>query len=83
MRSRLEPMKRIGRSLRSDRALILNWFQAREQVSLGATEGMNSKAKVITRRAYGLSTYDSMEVALYHALGDLLDPADQLTHRFC
>ena len=83
MRSRLEPMKKIARSLRSHRALILNWFKAREQVSLGATEGMNNKLKVITRRAYGLRTYEAMEIALYHALGDLPDPADEFTHRFC
>lgn len=83
MRSRLEPMKKIARSLRSHRTLILNWFQARNQVSLGATEGMNNKLKVITRRAFGFRTYDAMEVALYHALGDLPDPAAQFTHRFC
>jgi transposase len=83
MRSRLEPMKKIARSLRSHRPLILNWFKARDLISLGATEGMNNKAKVVTRRAYGLRTYDAMEIALYHALGDLPDPMDQLAHRFC
>src|SRR5487761_2721059 len=71
MRSRLEPMKKIARSLRSHRTLILNWFQARGQLSLGATEGMNNKCKVITRRAYGLRTYEAMEIALYHGLGHL------------
>jgi transposase len=83
MRSRLEPMKKIARSLRSHRVLILNWFRAREWVSLGATEGMNNKLKVITRRAYGLRTYGAMEIALYDALGDLPDPSDQFAHRFC
>jgi transposase len=83
MRSRLEPMKKIARSLRSHRPLILNWFKAREQVSLGATEGMNNKLKVITRRAFGFRTYTVMEIALYHTLGDLPDPADEFPHRFC
>jgi len=83
MRSNLEPMKKCARSLLAHRTLILNWFKARDQVSLGATEGMNNKLKVITRRAFGLRTYGAMEVALYHALGDLPDPADQFTHRFC
>jgi transposase len=83
MRSRLEPMKKIARSLRAHRPLILNWFHAREQVSLGATEGTNNKAKVITRRAYGLRTFDAMEIALYHGLGDLPDPLTQFAHRFC
>ena len=52
MRSRLEPMKKIARSLRSHRPLILNWFKAREQVSLGATEGMNNKLKVTRTRFF-------------------------------
>ena len=36
---------------------------------------------VITKRACGFRTCEVMEVALYHALGDL--PERQLTHRFC
>jgi transposase len=83
MRSRLEPMKKIARSLRAHRPLILNWFRAREQISLGATEGMNNKLKVITRRSFGFRTYEVLRVALYHALGDLPDPAAELPHRFC
>jgi transposase len=83
MRSQLEPMKKSARSLRSHKTLILNWFHAREQVSLGATEGMNNKLKVITRRAFGFRTYPAIEIALYHTLGDLPDPATQFAHRFC
>jgi transposase len=84
MRSRLEPMKKTARSLRNHKALILNWFRARGQVSTGAVEGLNNRLKVITRRAFGFRTYDAMETALYHALGDLPDPAVQeFTHRFC
>jgi transposase len=83
MRSRLEPMKKIARSLRSHRPLILNWFRARDQISLGATEGMNNKLKLIIRRAFGLRTYNAMEAALYHTLGDLPDPLTQFAHRFC
>jgi transposase len=81
MRSRVEPMKQIARSLRSHRALILNWFEARGGVSLGATEGMNDKLKVITRRAFGLRTHNAMAIALCHAHGDLPDPTDEFTHR--
>lgn len=83
MRSRIEPMKKIARSLRSHKALILNWFRARGRVSTGAVEGLNNKLKVITRRAFGFRTFGAVEIALYHALGDLPDPADQLAHRFC
>lgn len=83
MRSRIEPMKKIARSLRAHEPLILNWFRARGLISTGAVEGMNNKLKVITRRAFGFRTYRATEIALYHALGNLPDPAHQLTHRFC
>lgn len=83
MRSRIEPMKKVARTLRAHRSLLLNWFKARGQIALGAVEGMNNKLKVITRRSYGFRTYRAIEVSLYHSLGDLPDPQSQLPHRFC
>lgn len=83
MRSRIEPMKKIARSLRAHKPLILNWFRARGLVSTGAVEGLNNKLKVITRRAFGFRTFRAVEIALYHTLGDLPDPAAQFTHKFC
>jgi len=82
MRSRLEPMKKVARMLRAHDALILNWFKARGEVSTGATEGLNNKIRVVTRRAYGFRTYKAMEIALYHNLGKLPEP-NELTHKFC
>lgn len=38
MRSRTEPMKKIARTLRAHRPLILNWFHARKQFSSGIVE---------------------------------------------
>ncbi len=81
MRSRLEPMKRVARMLRSHRELILNWFRARGQISAAAVEGLNGKAKVTTRRSYGFRGLKTASVALYHTLGELPEP--ELTHRFC
>ena len=81
MRSRIEPMKEIARTLRNHRGLILNWFKARYVISLGAVEGFNNKVKVVTRKAYGFRTFTGVEVALYHTLGDLPEPI--VTHRFC
>ena len=81
MRSQLEPMKRVARSLRNHRELLLNWFRARDAIAAGATEGMNNKLKVITRRAYGFKAFKCVEIALYHGLGDLPEP--DTTHRFC
>jgi transposase len=81
LRSRIEPMKKVARMLRSHRELILNWFRARGQLSAGAVEGLNGKVRVITKRAYGFRTYRAVEVALYHSLGRLPEP--DFTHRFC
>ncbi len=81
MRSRLEPMKKIARMLRTHKPLILNWFEAREQVSLGAVEGLNNRLKANLRRSYGFRTYRAIQVILYHKLGALPEP--EHAHRFC
>ena len=80
MRSRIEPMKKIARTLRSHRALLLNYFKARKQFSSGVIEGLNNKAKVTMRRSYGFRTFRILELALYHSLGKLPEP--ELTHEF-
>ena len=81
MRSRLDPMKRVARMMRSHRELILNWFRARGALSNGIVEGFNGKARVTTKKAFGYRTCEALEIALYHTLGDLPEPG--LTHRFC
>ena len=81
LRSRLEPMKKVARMLRTHEDLILNWFRAKGEVSAGAVEGLNNKIRVVTRRSYGFRTYHAMEMALYHNLGHLPEPPS--THRFC
>lgn len=80
MRSRIEPMKKVARMLRSHRELLLNWFRAKKQISGGIVEGFNNKAKVTTRKAYGFRTFRAAEVALYHTLGALPEP--ECPHRF-
>ena len=82
LRSRLEPMKKVARMLRSHEELILNWFRAKGEISAAAVEGLNNKIRVVTRRSYGFRTYDAMEIALYHTLGRLPEP-NEFTHRFC
>jgi transposase len=80
-RSRIEPMKKVARMLRSHEELILNWFRAKGEISNGVVEGLNNKIRVITRRSYGFRTYHAMETALSHNLGRLPEP--EITHRFC
>jgi len=81
MRSRIDPMKKIAKMLRSHRGLILNWFRAKELIALGAVEGLNNKAKVTTKKAYGFKSFEVIKLALYHTLGKLPEP--EVTHRFC
>ena len=81
LRSRLEPMKKVARMLQSHDELLLNWFEAKGQLSSAAVEGQNNKIRVVTRRSYGFRTYKAMKMALYHALGRLPEP--ESTHRFC
>lgn len=81
MRSRLEPMKKVAKMLRNHHELIYNWFKAKGTISAGAVEGLNNKAKLITRKAYGYRSARVLELALYHGLGKLPEP--KATHRFC
>jgi len=81
MRSRIEPMKKVARMLRSHRELLLNWFRAKGEISGAVVEGYNNRAKLTTRKAYGFRTFEAAQVALYHTLGVLPEP--EWTHRFC
>ena len=64
--SRLEPMKRIARSLRKRLELSLNYFQAGKLISRGVVDGLNNKAKVTMKKSYGFRTYRSGTGTLSH-----------------
>ena len=81
MYSKLEPMKDFAKMIRNHKELILNWFQVKTNISQGIVEGFNGKAKVTIRKSYGFKSFDTMETALYHTLGDL--PMPEYVHRFC
>jgi len=80
MRSKIEPMKKVAKTLRRHRELILNWFRAEGTISAGIVEGLNNKAKLTMRKAYGFRTAQAIEIALYHQLGSLPEP--EFTHEF-
>ena len=80
MRSQLEPMKKVARTLRKHRPLLWNWFRAKGAISAGTVEGFNNKVKLTTRKSYGFRTYEAIEIALYHNLGNLPEP--EFTHKF-
>jgi hypothetical protein len=57
-----------------------NWFKAKGEISSGAVEGMNLKAKLTMRKAFGFRTLKCLQIALYHELGKLPEP--EYFHRF-
>ena len=81
LRSRIEPMSKVARMLRTHRELILNLFKAKGTMSSGTVEGLNGKAKLTMRRAYGYRSLRIVTIALYHTLGKLPEPF--FTHKFC
>ncbi len=80
MRSKIEPLKKVARTIRNHRELILNWFKAKKAFSSGVVEGLNNKIKVTMRKSYGFRTFKATEIAFYHALGKLPEP--EPAHRF-
>jgi transposase len=81
MRSRIEPMKKIAKTLRKHEPLILNWFRAQKAFNSGIVEAFNGRLKLTLRKSGGWRTYRAAEVALYHTLGKLPEPP--VTHQFC
>jgi len=80
MRSKIDPLKKFVGTLRNHRELLLNYFRAKKAFSSGVVEGLNNKAKVTMRKAYGYKTYEMLELSLYHVLGKLPEP--ELNHGF-
>ena len=78
-RSRLRPMKDIAKMLLNHRELMLNWFRAKKQYNSGIVEGLNYKVNTLVRKAFGFRSYDIIETALYHQLGNLPEP--EMEHR--
>jgi transposase len=80
MRSKLKPMKKVAKTIRSHKQLLLNWFEVKNKISLGAVEGLNNKSKVVIRKSYGFKTADMLKMMLYHKVGGL--PVPQLAHKY-
>ena len=74
-------MKKVARTLREHKELVLNWFRVEGAVSGGMVEGFNLKAKLTMRKAYGYRNVETLQVALFHTLGNLPEP--KIWHRFC
>lgn len=79
--SNLEPIKKFVKTIKKHQPLIMNWFKAKKQYSSGSVEGLNRRINLVTRRAYGYKSYETLEIALFHTMGALPEP--KMTHRFC
>jgi len=80
LQTNLEPMKKVATMLKSHKPLIMNWFKAKGLLSSGAVEGINLKAKLTMRKAFGFKSPECLKTALYHTLGKLPEP--DCPHRF-
>lgn len=80
VRSRMEPMQKVAKTLRRHEELLLNWFRAKGEYSCGIVEGLNNKCKTSIKIAYGFKRVETLELVLYHRLGRL--PVPHLTHKF-
>jgi hypothetical protein len=48
-----------------------HWFKADGELSSGVVEGFNNNAKITMRKAYEFRSKEHLQIALYHALGNL------------
>ena len=79
--SDLDEMKKVAKTLANHKELIFNWFLTKEErYSNGIVEGLNNKAKLTIRKAYGFEQFETIKIALYHQSGDL--PIPELTYKF-
>jgi len=76
--SRLKPMREFAWMVRRHQEGVLNYFRLR--ISNGVVEGLNNKAKVVIRRAYGFRTAKNYIRNLYHCMADL--PLPETLHTF-
>jgi len=67
--SRLKPLRNFAWMLRRHQTNILSYFQL--PITNGSVEGLNNKAKVISRRAYGFRSISGHINNLYHCMADL------------
>jgi transposase len=80
MRSKIEPMKDVAKMLRRHQGPILNWFRAQKKFNNGIVEGLNLKWNLTVRKAFGFRTFNALQIASFHQLGDLPEPPS--THEF-
>ena len=59
---------------------VLQTMCQSQGLSLGVVEGLDNKAKLTIRKAYGFKEFETIQIALLHKQGKLPEPKS--THRF-
>lgn len=80
-RSKLDPLKKVARTLRRKMTLILNYFTVKSPPSSGIVEGMNRKINLSIRKSYGFRCIETAKSYLLHQFGGLTSLP--FTHKFC
>lgn len=78
--SDLKPIKKFVKTVRKHSGLMMNWFKAKKAYSSGIVEGLNRRVNLVTRKSYGYRSFKTLEIALFHTMGELSEP--QITHGF-
>jgi transposase len=68
-RSRLEPFVKLAKTVRKHRDGIIEYV--RDRLNNGRTEGLNGKARTITRRSYGFHAADSLIAMIFLCCGGI------------
>ena len=68
-RSRLAPFVKVARTMRDRRQLIVNALEHR--ISNGRVEGLNTKVRLLVRRAYGFHSADAALALVMLACGPI------------
>ena len=69
LRSRLAPFAKAARTMRDRRGLIVNALE--QGISNGRVEGLNTKVRLIIRRAYGFHSADAALALVMLACGPI------------
>ncbi len=69
VRSQLEPMKKVARTIAAHLTNVLTYFNHR--ITNATSEGLNSKIQTVLKRAYGYRNLENFKTAIYFHCGGL------------
>jgi len=70
MYSKIEPLKKVARLIRSHLEGVLGWVRWR--ISNGRLEGMNNRIRLLSHRSFGLHSAEALISLIYLCCGGLV-----------